>query len=230
MPRIVDRRERRAELARAAWRCVAARGIEGTTVRAVAREAGCSTGSIAHYFESKDALLLAALQHSFRVRGRLEGAGAAGIESIRALLCDVLPVDRERRERWALWLAFWGQARGDARISAELLGRYGAWRALVAGALRSARERGEVDAALDPQAEARALIAFVDGLGRQAALEPRRWSRRALLRAIDAYLARLSPAPEISRARGRRRPRRPARDRARARSRDRSAARSRPGV
>jgi TetR/AcrR family transcriptional regulator, transcriptional repressor of bet genes len=200
MPKIVDHVKRRAELAEAAWRTITRNGIEQTTTRMVAREAGCSTGALAHYFRGKEALLRAALQHSYAENDAAMAAHAAnpGLEAIRTLLVAHLPVTRERRERWALWLAFASRAATDPETFQELLTRYDAWRDLVRRSLVEAQKRGEMPAELDPKSEAQVLVAFVDGVGRQAALEPRRWPRHLLLQTVDRYLSRLSV--EIRRA------------------------------
>jgi TetR/AcrR family transcriptional regulator, transcriptional repressor of bet genes len=194
MPKIVDHVKRRAELAEAAWRTIARHGIEQTTTRTVAREAGCSTGAIAHYFKGKEALLRAALEHSYAENdaAMAEHAANPGLETIRHLLVNFLPVTDERRQRWALWLAFASRAAADPKTLHELVKRYDAWRDLVKRSLVEAQERGEMPAELDPKSEAQVLVAFVDGIGRQAALEPKRWPRRLLLQTVDRYLARLS--------------------------------------
>ena len=64
MPKIVDHDQRRRELAQAAWNVIADSGIDGATTREIAREAGYSTGVLAHYFERKDDILLEALHMS----------------------------------------------------------------------------------------------------------------------------------------------------------------------
>ena len=194
MPKIVDHDKRRAELAEAAWRTITRHGIEQTTTRTVAHEAGCSTGSITHYFKGKEALLRAALQHSYVENdAALERhAATPGVEAIRELLLTTLPVTAERRERWALWLAFAGRAATDPATFKELTSRYDAWREFVTRSLLEAKRQGELPSHLDPKNEAQVLVAFVDGLGRQAALEPKRWPRRLVLEAMDRYLARLS--------------------------------------
>jgi AcrR family transcriptional regulator len=44
MPKIVDWDARRDEILSATWRVIVRDGIAGATVRAIAREAGCSPG------------------------------------------------------------------------------------------------------------------------------------------------------------------------------------------
>jgi hypothetical protein len=121
-----------------------------------------------------------------------EQAKNPGLDAIRVLLVTFLPVTAERRERWALWLAFASRASADPKTFQELVTRYDTWRSLVKRSLIAAQKRGEMPADLDPGGEAQVLVAFVDGIGRQAALEPKRWPRRLLVETVERYLARLS--------------------------------------
>ena len=47
MPKEVDHNERREELLEAVWRVIARDGMEGTTIRGIAKESGWSTGVLA---------------------------------------------------------------------------------------------------------------------------------------------------------------------------------------
>ena len=64
MPKIVDHDLQRVKFAEAAMSLIARDGLEGVTMRAVAAEAGLSYGSLFHYFNSKDELLMHAVRHS----------------------------------------------------------------------------------------------------------------------------------------------------------------------
>jgi AcrR family transcriptional regulator len=66
MPKIVDHAARRDEIALVACRVVAEHGFENATVVRIAREAGYTTGMIAHYFDSKQEIILAALRLMLR--------------------------------------------------------------------------------------------------------------------------------------------------------------------
>src|SRR5580692_1468139 len=66
MPKVVDHDARRAELVDAAWRVIAAEGLEAATMRRIAQAAGCTTGRVTHYFYSKDDMLVAALREVHR--------------------------------------------------------------------------------------------------------------------------------------------------------------------
>ena len=60
------RPERRAEIVSAAGRIIEQKGLEGASLRAIARELGCTTGVLTHHFVSKEDLLHAALDALFR--------------------------------------------------------------------------------------------------------------------------------------------------------------------
>jgi AcrR family transcriptional regulator len=62
-----NRVHRRNSLLNAAIKCVARYDIEGATVERICAEAGASRGLIAHYFDSKESLLLAALNNWFEL-------------------------------------------------------------------------------------------------------------------------------------------------------------------
>jgi AcrR family transcriptional regulator len=63
MPAKVDKAQRREEILAAAKAVFAARGFHDTTIADVAKAAGISYGSIYWYFESKDALFHALMDH-----------------------------------------------------------------------------------------------------------------------------------------------------------------------
>ncbi|MFN8640435.1 MAG: TetR family transcriptional regulator C-terminal domain-containing protein [Candidatus Binatia bacterium] len=195
MPKIVHHDQRREAIARAAWRTIARAGLEASTVRAIARDAGCSTGVLQHYFPDKDALLLHALRLVTRqTGGRMaeRANGRTGLAALRAVLREALPLDAASRLEWRIWLAFWSRAVHDAGLAAEQRRRYRDWRAVIRALLRDAQRRGEVSAHLDPAGEADALVAFIDGLGLGAALEPARLSPARQRAMVDRYLRRLS--------------------------------------
>lgn len=116
MPKIVDHEERRNEIALAACRVVAQHGFEQATVARIAREAGYTTGMIAHYFDAKQDIVIAALRLILRrIEERLSPAAAA-TPDLLALLTEALPVDETRYIECAFWIAFWGQVPADRRL------------------------------------------------------------------------------------------------------------------
>ena len=185
MPKVVDHEARREELAAALWRVVVRDGIEAASIRRVAAEAGWSTGSLRHYFDSQTALLDFAMQLAVeRVTARVgavtgEGPPRAVAE---ALLHEVLPLDAERRAEAQIWLAFTA-------------------RSLVDPGLRELRERAHTGLrdlcrvaaqfAGAPPDDAERLHALVDGLALHAVLDPATTTParivELLARQLDAY-------------------------------------------
>ncbi|WP_283136425.1 TetR/AcrR family transcriptional regulator [Rhizohabitans arisaemae] len=112
MPRLVDHDQRRAELGEAAIRVILREGLAGVTVRGVAAEAGWSTGSLRHYFKNQHELQAYVVQATTdtlrrRVLPRVQRPRTAGsvVEGIAAIVQEMLPLDAERREEYALWSA-----------------------------------------------------------------------------------------------------------------------------
>jgi len=125
MPKIVDHALRREQVALVACRVVAAYGFERATVVRIARAAGYSTGMLAHYFDSKQDIILAALRlimHRIEQRltrpagGASAGGGAAAAANLLSVLSEALPIDAQRRTECAFWMAFWGQVSSDRRL------------------------------------------------------------------------------------------------------------------
>jgi TetR/AcrR family transcriptional regulator, transcriptional repressor of bet genes len=115
MPKIVDHEQRRDEIALVACRVVAQYGFEQATIVRIARAAGCTTGMIAHYFDTKQDIIVASLRLILRrIEERL--AHADGAADLLTLLSESLPVDETRYMECAVWMAFWGQVPSDKRL------------------------------------------------------------------------------------------------------------------
>jgi AcrR family transcriptional regulator len=190
VPKIVDHDARRAELAVAVWAVVRRDGIEHASVRAVAAEAGCSPGSLRHYFPTQSELLAAALQVVVeRIEARLAALGRDPDprRAARQVLHELLPLDAERRAENEVWLAFTARALVDPplrRMHAEM-----------DGALRSACTGiAEALAVADPDLEGERLHALVDGLCVHAALAGDRLPADRIRAVLDRHLASLDGA------------------------------------
>ena len=171
MPKVVDHAQRRRELVAATWAVVAPEGIEAATVRRIAEEAGCTTGRITHYFADKEEVLVAALRQVHRAAGKrmLAAIGPrSGLEALRAVLAEALPLDQERILEWRVWLAFWGSAATSASLQAEQHQRYREWRGLLKRVLATAQLSADID--LDRLVDQ--IVALVDGFGLQGVLDP----------------------------------------------------------
>ncbi|GAA2877167.1 hypothetical protein GCM10010517_38510 [Streptosporangium fragile] len=196
MPKIVNHRQRRAEVVEAARRIILREGIEAATTRAIAREAGYSNGVLTHYFADKDDIMLSALRSSHRriverLRGKL--TGRTGLDALRELLLDNLPLDEERAQESRLEIGFWGRAlTGPAMLQAQRA-EAGELRYLVRSLLGAAADAGEIGTAEDLDDVADRLLALVDGLSVHRLLYPDRLGVDRLRRLLGAELDRLRP-------------------------------------
>ena len=117
MPKIVDHAKRREEIALVACQVVASHGFEQTTVARIARAAGYTTGMVAHYYDSKQDIILAALRLMLlRIEERLTRDRDSSESSLRDVLTEALAVDKQRFTECAFWMAFWGQVSADKRL------------------------------------------------------------------------------------------------------------------
>jgi len=109
LPKLVDREERRREIAAAVLRLVAARGVEAATLRAVAAEASVSMGAVQHYFTTKDEMLRFALAHGNTLLGErgarliAQRRPATPHETFRLFCTLLLPLDENSRAAARLW-------------------------------------------------------------------------------------------------------------------------------
>jgi TetR/AcrR family transcriptional regulator, transcriptional repressor of bet genes len=124
MPKIVDHAQRRDEIALVACRVVAEQGFDRASMVRIARDAGYTTGMLAHYFDSKQDIIIAALRLILRrIEERLmRPAPSATHPDLLTLLTEALPVDTHRRIECAFWTTFWGQVSADKRLK-----RINAW-------------------------------------------------------------------------------------------------------
>ena len=108
---------RRRELIEATIRSIARHGLSRTTVAKVAKIAGLSTGIVNFYFHSKQALLLATLEHvdrevELRQQEALERAGEDPVQLLEAMIEVDFDPEVCDPGRIAVWAAFWGESSG----------------------------------------------------------------------------------------------------------------------
>ncbi|MBK8197054.1 MAG: TetR family transcriptional regulator C-terminal domain-containing protein [Acidobacteria bacterium] len=185
MPKIVDHEERRRALATAAVDAIAEGGLEDVRLADIARAAGVTTGAIAHYFPDKDAVLAAALEEvCTRLLARI---GTPDGPPSLAEIAEALPVNKEMRKAWRVWLAYWGRA----PFSEKLRLIHQQYYLDIETALFEDLQHAVPDA----RRTAQAIIAVVDGVGTRATLEPESWPPARQRALLSQLLSPLLPAP-----------------------------------
>ncbi len=208
MARAVDHDKRREIFAAAALRVIMREGIAGLTVREVAKEAGFTTGALTHYFQSKDQLLIQASELSSRlVRDRMERAGKVrpALEAVRRVVALALPLTKETRGYWRIWVGYWERSSYDAEVARVMGLRYDEWRDRLAAILARAQAEGEVAPDVEVQHAAQSLVAPIDGIGVQVLLGVGRIPPARQRAMIDLWLETLGRrGGDMERARPRR--------------------------
>jgi len=199
------RPERRAEIVSAAGRLIEQKGLEGASLRAIARELGCTTGVLTHHFVSKDDLLHAALDALFRPSDKrlatTANSGANRLAGIRNMLLSILPVSKANQAAARLWLRIVLRAVVDQSLAFDYRQRYGAIRLGFKELLEEGQKAGEFRQDFDPAVEADILFALVDGLIIHALAEPDWFPSERLVTLVDYQLERLTHFPARARRR-----------------------------
>ncbi|MFI9386556.1 TetR/AcrR family transcriptional regulator [Kutzneria sp. NPDC052558] len=170
MPKVVDHDQRRREIAAAVWRLASGQGLESVSLRQVAAEAGVSMRLVQYYFETKDRMLLFALQHlnevlESRVRTALGGEPTPR-QIIRTTLAELVPSDEHGRMVSLVFIAYFVRALADPVFGAAFQGD-GAdeLAAYFAGLIRESQAAGRTPADLHPEREVATLMAVANGMG-----------------------------------------------------------------
>ncbi|WP_434440683.1 TetR/AcrR family transcriptional regulator [Lentzea sp. E54] len=194
-PRVVDPAARRQAVAEAVFRVVVRDGVEQASLRNVAVEAGLAIGSIRHYFDSHDDMII------FAVEALIESTEQRVFAQVRSLgdrsghrrpaervLSEVLPLDDRRRDEAVLWLAFATAARTRPSLLPHAERLYDGLRRLCHRALSVMSEAGTVAATLDLVLESERLASLLDGLTVDGVLHPDRMTPELTVSLLRRHL------------------------------------------
>jgi AcrR family transcriptional regulator len=159
----------RERLLDAAVRLIAREGIDNVRIARIAAEAGVSAGLVHYHFDSRDALLEEAIEHSYERAGdmRLAALGegrATASQRLEAMIEQCLPSTPPLREDWVLWVELWLRGARDPAlrpVAARLYARLHAW---FAEAIAEGIAAGELRAC-DVDRMSDRLLALIDGYG-----------------------------------------------------------------
>jgi AcrR family transcriptional regulator len=170
MPKKVDHKLRREAFLAAAYRTIKKKGIAGVTVRAVAHEAGFTTGALVHYVESMDRLLAEASEYAARyVRADMELMEQLPdkLEALRQVVHLSLPLDEDKRGNWNFWVGFWERSIHNVAVRKLTQTRYREWLKRVERLIRAAQNTHDIPLDIDAHKQAKMCVALVDGIATQ---------------------------------------------------------------
>ena len=179
MPKISEqqRQERRDQILAAVWRCFLRKGVHGTSMEDLIRESGLSAGAVYLYYKGKHEIILAAI--------------SIYMDQLRGLLIPVLTREeplpplpfvhemvsaftkhtkREGIDLNAVILMGWSEAQTNPAVKALVTEFQTRYRAALVGVVRRWQKHRDIDAKADPEAVAKALLAFFLGSIVQEAL------------------------------------------------------------
>ena len=179
MPKISDehRERRRRQILEAAWRCFQREGVQGTRIEQILAESGLAASALYRYFTNKDAIILAAIEHSMRGLSQiLEPLVERGDEiGPAAFVGQVSQRVRRFSERsgynlMSIAVHGWSEAQRNPQVRTLLAAYYAAFRDRLAA--KAARWQGLalVRPDADPRDVAQALLSLVLGDVVQAAV------------------------------------------------------------
>ncbi|MER5441531.1 TetR family transcriptional regulator C-terminal domain-containing protein [Streptomyces sp. NPDC002790] len=171
MPKQVDYEERRRRIAEAVCALIASSGMEAVSLRDVAAQAQVSMGAVQRCFRTKQDMLLFALEHITQHVSERAGRRIAVTSTPQAAstllshtLAELALLDEESRTQARVWLAFVARAPASEELAAVLHETYAKLHDLVVWLIRYGQDTQEVRRNLDPDLEARTLLALADGL------------------------------------------------------------------
>jgi AcrR family transcriptional regulator len=197
MPKIVDWDERRDQILSATWRVIARDGIDGATIRAIAKEANCSAGILGHYFDDKEDILGSALLLSHRrvgTRMSAASAGLAGLAALREVMLEALPLDERRDLEAQIEISFWGRALGNPRLRELQHSEFERFCRRLRGHLAEAADLGELAPGCDLGLATHQLVVLIDGLSAERVMYLDRVTPQRQVEMLDRLLASFRPA------------------------------------
>lgn len=194
MPKVVDHEARRREIVDVVWRLIAAEGVQSATTRKIAEVAGCAHGALLYYFPSKDAMLTAAFQHIFDATNRRADEAAPdrrGLDGLRTLCLEIMPLDQNRLDEARLAITFWQQALSSPTMGEMHAGFVNRWRTEMTDRLKEARADHDIADTTDLATAVDELLSMLMGLQILAVMSPAETTADRQRGLIEAFFHRL---------------------------------------
>ena len=185
MPKKVDHSARREEFLQAAYRVIKRDGFAGVTVRAVAKEAGFTTGALVHYVDSMDQLLVEASEYAARdVREKMLEVEALpdSLISMREVLYLALPSDADMQRAEAL------SPLATLPLWSWVAGRYTEWLKRTARMIRRAQTAGDIADDVNVALASRSCVALIDGIATMTLRSGKPLTPKQQRELIDAWM------------------------------------------
>ncbi|MFD4023661.1 TetR/AcrR family transcriptional regulator [Streptomyces sp. NPDC058576] len=175
MAKRVDSVARREMILRAAVRVFARQGFAATRVDDVAAEAGVAKGSVYLYFDSRDALLVAAFEeyaaHAQAVIQQARGGAGDGLERLASLVRSVVDMVAAEPELARILVDLWAARRQGEASGVDVPAVYREYRAVIAELLADAEAEG-ISRAGAGEDHAAVVVGAIEGCVLQWIVDP----------------------------------------------------------
>ena len=195
--RTASREQRRHQLIDATMKCIARKGMGGTTLGDVAKEASLSQGIVNLHFESKENLLNETLRfiaddYKNQFNRTLDKSGPDAASKLHALMkLDLRPSILDRR-KLAVWFAFWGEVKSRPRYR-EVCEQSDEYYDEVLNSLCSEIIADGNYKNVSAVAVATVLTSVTNGMWLSYLISPKRFDRQNATNAVDEYLRSIFP-------------------------------------
>ena len=158
---------RRSAILDAVVRVIIDIGYTDMTVADVAKQADVSSALVHYHFDSKAALICAALRVASdddkQLRDSVATSGGTAIGRLDRVMCGSLPDDPAPDASWLLWIETWGETRRRPELREVMADLNAHERDLILELLAEGEDAGEFRCA-DHRGTAARLMALRDGL------------------------------------------------------------------
>lgn len=163
-----DQKLSREDIIAAVAQLIAEQGLETLTMRNIARHVGCSVGTLPHYFDGKDDIVIAALNWSTeRVFGRISNLPPSEVhlENLYPVIKISLPTDELSDIEWRVRLCLWDYATTNDEMRQSVTEIGDAALEILANLLVYLQGHGEIEKGLDVESTALHLYQLCIGTG-----------------------------------------------------------------
>lgn len=119
-----DTKLSRDDIITAVAELIAEQGLENLTMRNIANHVGCSVGTLPHYFDGKDDIVVAALKWSNeRIFSRLGNMPLAELRltALYPLISAAMPTDNYADIEWRVRLCLWDYAVTNTEMRSQVI-------------------------------------------------------------------------------------------------------------
>jgi len=186
--------ERRERILQAMAQCVVEEGIQGASLRKVAKRANATTGMITHYYRSKNDLIVEALRAAGgRFRASLATAGVKpGVERLmKRFEYRFTGTKTDDVPSWKYFLEYWAAATRSEDLRKHHVEMSRAGTLTMTEDVETAIKEGVANPDMDPKLAADITHALYYGLGILSTLDPENYSEQKAIAIYNKALERI---------------------------------------